>query len=130
MWKLVFVLALPFVPLAAAYSGDSEAPDRSGAAADVQCLIRVTPMAGGVELEGVVASEAPLSGTYQFDVRKSGPAGTSSSAQSGDLEVHSGEETVGHVGLGLERGASYDAKLVVQWDGGETSCSATGPDGA
>lgn len=130
MWKFVFVLALPFVPLAAAHSGDPEGPNRAEAAADVQCLIRAKPMAGGVELEGVVASEAPLSGTYQFYVRKAGPAGTSSSAQSGDLELESGEETVGHVGLGLERGASYKAELVVQWDGGETSCTASGPDRA
>lgn len=130
MWKLVFVLALPFVSLAAAHSGEPEGLAPTEATADVQCLIRAKPMAGGVELEGVVVSEVPISGTYQFDVNKAGPAGTSSSAQSGDFEVRSGEEIVGHVRLGLEPGATYEVELVVQWSGGETSCTATGPDRA
>lgn len=121
MWKLLFVLALPLVPVAAAHTVASEDTD-------VQCLIRAKPMGGGIELEAVVASQTPLSGTYQFDVRKAGSAGTSSSAQSGDFEAVSGEAVVGNVDLGLEPGATYDAELVVRWNDHETKCAASGPE--
>jgi hypothetical protein len=122
MWKLLFALALPLVPMAAAHTVTSQD------SADVQCLIRAKPMAGGMELEAVVASETPLSGTYQFDVRKAGSAGTSSSAQSGDFDAASGEAVVGHVNLGLEPGATYNAELVVRWNDHEAKCAATGPE--
>jgi len=118
MWKLLFVLALPLAPMAAAHTVDS---------ADVQCHIRANTTGGGIELEAVVVSETPLSGTYQFDVRKAGSGGTSSSAQSGDFDAVSGEAVIGNVGLGLEPGATYDAKLVVRWNDHETKCAASGP---
>jgi len=127
MWKLLFVLALPLVPMAAAHTVASEDSAHAEAATDVQCLIRAKPMGGGIELEAVVASEMPLSGTYQFDVRKAGSAGTSSSAQSGDFDAVSGEAVIGHVGLGLEHGATYDAELVVRWNDHEAKCTASGP---
>jgi hypothetical protein len=66
MWKLLFVLALPLAPMAAAHTVASEE------SADVHCQIRAKPMSGGIELEAIVASATPLSGTYQFDVRKAG----------------------------------------------------------
>ncbi|HUE44828.1 MAG TPA: curli-like amyloid fiber formation chaperone CsgH [Aestuariivirgaceae bacterium] len=127
MWKLLFVLALPLAPMAAAHSVTSED------SADVQCQIRAKPTqgvtgGGGIELEAVVASETPLSGTYQFEVRKAGNAGTSSSAQSGDFDAVSGEAVIGHVGLGLEPGATYDAELVVRWNDNEAKCAASGPE--
>ena len=121
MWKLLFVLALPLAPMAAAHTMASDD------SADVQCQIRAKPMTGGIELEAVVASGTPLSGTYQFDVRKAGHAGTSSSAQSGDFDAVAGEVVVGHVGLGLEPGATYDAELVVRSNDHEAKCAATGP---
>ena len=121
MWKLLFVLALPLAPMAAAHTMASDD------SADVQCQIRAKPMTGGIELEAVVASGTPLSGTYQFDVRKAGHAGTSSSAQSGDFDAVAGEAVVGNVGLGLEPGATYDAELVVRWNDHEAKCAATGP---
>lgn len=121
MWKLLCVLALPLVPMAAAHT---VAPEDT----DVQCQIRANPVSGGIKLEAVVASETALSGTYQFDVRKSGSAGTSSSAQSGDFDAVSGEAVIGHVGLGLEPGASYDAELVVRWNDHEAKCTASGPE--
>lgn len=130
MWKLFFIPALALAPLAAAHGGSPGTPVRASAAAGVECLVRAEPQPGGVQLEGVVASRAPLSGTYHFDVRKAGPGGVSNSAQSGEFEARAGEEVVGNVGLGLERGASYDAKLVLRWKGGEASCAAKGPDRA
>jgi hypothetical protein len=130
MWKLFFVLALPLAPVATIYGGAPEGLVQAHASAEVECEIRTKTTTGGVELEGVVASGTPISGTYEFDVRKSGSAGTSNSAQSGDFEMQTGEEVIGYVGLSLERGASYKAKLVVQWPGGETTCLASGPDEA
>ena len=130
MWKLLIVLALPLVPLAATHDGNPETPVKTTATADVECLIRAKPVTGGVELEGVVASRTPMSGTYEFDVRKAGGGGTSNSVQSGDFEAQTGEQVIGHVGLGLEHGATYDATLVVRWNSHEISCEATGPDRA
>lgn len=130
MWKLLLVVALPIAGLAAAPDGVPRGHVLAEAAADVECLIRAKPMAGGVGLEGIVASKAALSGTYQFDVRKLGLAGTSNSTQSGDFKTRSGEVVVGEVGLGLESGDSYSATLVVRWKGGEASCSAAGSDRA
>lgn len=124
MWKVLFFLAMPLVPLAAANSGhEGKARD-----AEPQCLIRSTNVASGVELQGVAASGKPISGSYHFDVRKIGRAGTSNSVQSGEFETRLGEEVVSRVGLGLERGASYEAKLSLRWQGGEATCSARGPD--
>lgn len=130
MWKIFFVLALPLAPVATLYGGAPEGLVQVQASSEVECKIRTTTTASGVELEGVVASGTPISGTYEFDVRKAGSAGTSNSAQSGDFDMQSGEEVIGQVGLGLEQGASYEAKLVVQWPGGETTCVASGPDEA
>ena len=123
MRKFLFVLALPLAPLAAQAI-------LAEASSDVECLIRTEAVADGVELEGVVVSKAPLSGTYNFDVRKTGSAGSSSSEQSGTFEARSGEEVIGNVSFTLEPGASYDAELVIEWNGSEASCTASGPDRA
>jgi hypothetical protein len=130
MWKLLLVLALPLAPLAAAHSGALDGIVGRAASADVQCLIRAEPSEEGVELEGVVASRVPLSGMYEFDVRKVGPGGTSHSIQSGTFEAPAGKAVVGSVALGLESGATYEAKLELRWQGGEVSCEAHGPDEA
>lgn len=122
MWKLLFVLALPLAPMAAAHTVASED------SADVECQIRANSTGSGIELEAVVASKTPLSGTYRFDVSKAGSAGTSSSAQSGDFDAVSGEAVIGHVGLGLESDATYDAELVVRWNDHEAKCAASGPE--
>ncbi len=92
------------------------------------CSAKSAPIPLAAESKAIVTSETPLSGTYQFDVRKAGSAGTSSSAQSGDFEAVSGEAVVGHVGLGLEPGATYDAELVVRWNNHEARCAAHGPE--
>ncbi len=121
MWKLIFVLALPLAPMAAAHT--MVAAD----ATDMQCEIRAKPVGDGIELEAVVATGTPLSGIYEFDVRKEGPAGVSSSAQSGTFDAPSGESVVGHVDLGLEPGATYDAELAVRSNDHKAKCTASGP---
>lgn len=128
MWKVLFFLAVPLVPLAAAHSGGNSGDAGKTSNADVQCLITAESVGSGVQLEGVAVTKQPLSGTYQFEVRKTGRAGTSNSAQSGSFETRRGEGVVGQVGLGLERGASYEAELVLRWNDGETSCVARGPE--
>jgi hypothetical protein len=128
MWKAIFFLAVPLVPLAAAHGGAESRDDGKAGSPEVQCEIRATSLASGVKLEGVVVSSRPLAGRYDFQVRKTGRAGTSNSAQSGEFETRRGDEAIGQVGLGLERGASFEAELVLRWDGGETSCAVRGPD--
>ena len=123
------LLALPLIPVALAHPPSL---DRTGSTADpVGCTIRERPMDGGVQLEGVLVSKMPLSGTYAFEVNKRGPAGTSNSSQSGGFSVNPNEETVvGHVGLGMEPGGTYTAELTVSWPGGEVSCIKRHPDRA
>lgn len=49
--------------------------------------------------------------------------------QSGEFEAAAHlESIVGEVGLGLERGAAYTAKLTISWSGGEVSCVNRNPD--
>lgn len=126
MIKLL-LLALPLIPVALAHAPSLGEP---GSAADpVHCEIRQSPMAGGVQLEGTVLSNEPLSGAYAFEVMKQGAGGTSTSMQSGDFEALANRrEVVGQVGLGLEQGASYTAKLTISWPGGEASCVKRHPD--
>lgn len=125
MLKLL-LLALPLIPVALAHA---PSPEGAGSAEEVRCDIRATPMSGGVRLEGLVLSEQALSGTYAFEVRKQGAGGTSMSTQSGEFETSAErQEVVGEVGLGLERGASYSAKLTISWPGGEVSCVQQHPD--
>jgi hypothetical protein len=132
IWKALFILAVPLVPLAAAHGGVNGAAtgrdEGKARAGEVQCLIRSANFASGIQLEGVSISGRQFNGSYRFDVRKRGPAGTSTSAQSGEFEARQGEAVIGQVGLGLERGASYEAELVLRWDGGETSCRVRGPE--
>ena len=130
MWKLLFALALPLAPSAAADITAHDRPIPAQAAAEAQCHIRVEEAADGVELEGVVVSGSPLSGTYRFDVSKTGSAGTSTTHQSGTLEAEAGEDVIGTVRLSLEPDATYEVELVVEWNGGETTCTASGPDRA
>lgn len=126
MLKLL-LLALPLIPVALA---QAPSPVGTGSAAEaVGCEIRATQVPGGVKLEGLVLSEKALSGSYGFQVRKQGAAGTSTSMQSGDFEAAADKESVvGQVGLGLERGASYTAELTISWPEGEVSCSKRHPD--
>jgi hypothetical protein len=131
MWKLLLIMALPLAPLAAAHSGGTVDRAEITASAPLACEIRATPVSGGVELEGIVTTTRPLTGTYEFEVRKVGRAGTSNSMQSGEFEARPGEEAgVGVVGLSLERGAAFDAKLVLRWQGEEVSCTAAGSEPA
>lgn len=129
MWKILLFAALPLVPLAAVHGGGAAESTGLSADAPLQCEIRAAPVSGGVELTGIATTVRPLSGTYELDVRKVGRAGTSNSMQSGEFEAAPGMNgIVGMVGLGLEPGASFSARLVLRWQGGELSCTATGPD--
>jgi hypothetical protein len=121
------LLALPLIPLAAAQAPAPQGADNADK--EVRCEVRATPMPGGVQLDGIVLSPEALSGSYAFEVRKQGAAGTSRTMQSGDFEAAADEESVlGQVGLGLDRGASYEAELTIRWRGGETDCVKRHPD--
>jgi hypothetical protein len=122
MWKSLYLLALPLVPLAWTQSSQSHGTVAAQASVDVGCEIRTTKVSGGVRLEGVVFARKPATGEYEFVVSKSGGGGTSNSSQSGDFELGARQESVvGEVMLG--GGGSSKAHLTVRWDGGRTSCS-------
>lgn len=128
MLKLL-LLGLPFIPVALA---QAHSPSPGGSAdKPVRCEIRQSHDGGSVQLDGMVLSRKPLAGRYEFEVKKQGGAGTSSTVQSGLFEVGAnGESRLGQVGLRLERGASYSAELTIHWPGGEAVCVKHFPDRA
>ena len=77
----------------------------------IQCEVRVTPVDGAVQLEGIARVDAAVSGTYSFRVVGSGGAGGSSIEQGGNFEASPDAPAVlGKVVLGSQ-GASYDVRL-------------------
>jgi hypothetical protein len=90
----------------------------------VQCEIRSTRVPGGIALETLATAQKRVAGTYRLVVTKNGPAGTSDIVQGGAFRAGRGKDTVlGSVELGIERGASYVAKLSLSWDGQKTVCT-------
>lgn len=127
MWKIVFAAALPMLPLAVAH-GAATGGAAAAAGSEVRCEILTVPTPHGLRLQGTLIADAPFTGTYSFEVRKSGRAGSSNSVQAGEFSAFPGDTPLGEVVVGLERGAKYEARLTVEWRGGQTSCTALGPD--
>jgi len=94
MSKTYGLFALPLLPLAFLPWTTPSKSMTTRISDDVRCEIRATPTASGVRLESVAMSKVPISGEYEFTVEKSGGGGTSSSSQSGDFELGSGEESL------------------------------------
>lgn len=85
----------------------------------LSCEIVATPSGRTTAIEGVVHSDATLTGSYQL--RVSGP-GTNIS-QGGPFDAAAGRPaTLGSVTLG-GTGGSYDVRLDVEAGGASTSCS-------
>ena len=118
--KALVMSLLPLgLALGAAAGGLPEGPAHD-LAQSPSCEIRVA-QSGGVEIEALVFTPIPLSGTYEMQVLQAG-ADRSDIRQSGDFEVAPG--TPASVGVvSLCRGSrDYVATLRVTWDGGSTDC--------
>lgn len=128
MLKLMIVLALPFIPFVYLSGSAATAHTAAQAKDGVQCEVRATKDPRGVQLQAVAIADRMVAGEYQFEVEKRGSAGSSQTAQSGEFTLKSGEEIVlGEVALGTGDRASYAAKLTLQWDAGEISCTKSYP---
>lgn len=94
----------------------------------LRCELRAISGPGGVELSAIASSSVATSGNYRLVVAKSGAVGGSDIDQSGGFSVTPGtQSTLSVVSMGLERGASYVAKLTVTWKGGTVTCSRVFP---
>ncbi len=77
----------------------------------IRCEVRVTPVDGAVQLEGVAHVDAAVSGTYSFRVVGSGGGGGTSIQQGGSFAAAPDAPAIlGRVVLGSQ-GASYDVQL-------------------
>ena len=129
MLRLAFIIAAGVLPctlgLAVAQGALSPKAPQSSMAADDKCEVRTTKVPGGVELAAVVSSVRALNGSYSFVIEKIGSGGDSNIVQAGNFSLNRGAEHVlGSAGLGLGRGDSYTAKLVLADASGDIVCEA------
>jgi hypothetical protein len=91
----------------------------------VRCEIRVTPLGGGVELQGVVFADAAIQGAYALQVSAAG-GGRSNINQAGRFSARPDVPAkLGLVRLGGDSGSTYRATLKVTWNGEEIECEKT-----
>ena len=101
---------------------------QSSTSTDVACEIRTTRAPGGIELEAVASAQRARSGSYSFDIEKSGSSGDSNIAQAGEFSLDRGaEQILGSARLALARSDSYSADLVLTDSSGEVLCEADKP---
>jgi hypothetical protein len=129
MSRLAYIIAAGVLPgtLGLALAQGALTPKRAhlAAAASSICEVRTTKVPGGVELEAVVSGLRALDGSYSFVIEKRGSAGDSDIAQAGEFSVeHAAEQVLGSAGLGLSRGDSYTARLVLTDGSGDIVCEA------
>jgi hypothetical protein len=129
MPKLAYIIAACVLPgtlgFALAQGDLTPKTAQFSAVASKMCEVRTTKMPGGVELEAVVSSIRALNGSYSFVIEKKGSGGDSNIAQAGEFSLKQGaEQVVGSAGLGLARGDSYTAKLVLTDGSGDIICEA------
>ncbi|GLS43633.1 curli-like amyloid fiber formation chaperone CsgH [Methylobacterium brachythecii] len=91
----------------------------------VSCQIRSDSAAGLLRLQAVARSDADLQGRYRLFVLKRSETGTSQNVQSGDFSLTSGTETtLSSLALDGSARGHYEAKLILEWDQGSTSCQS------
>ncbi len=123
--RRIVTLAFGLGVMVVAAQGGEKAMDAEAKSGPVRCEIEVKPLGGGVELQGVVYSNAPVSGAYQLQVSKSGNGSSSNINQGGNFDAKPDQPAkLGIVRLGGD-GGSYQAKLKVTWNGEEIECEKT-----
>jgi hypothetical protein len=87
----------------------------------VRCEIRSSIAGGMVSLQGVVESDAAVSGTYRFSVESDASSGSSTIRQGGGFFAGPGEPAMlGQVMLGAN--GIYDAVLTLDAGGASLEC--------
>lgn len=94
-------------------------------ATGVSCTITAEPTSQFLRLQALARADRDLQGQYMLSVSKRSETGSSQNVQSGDFALSSGSATPLST-LTLDRSAlgHYEAKLVLTWDQGSTSCQS------
>ncbi|WP_423794501.1 curli-like amyloid fiber formation chaperone CsgH [Methylobacterium durans] len=91
----------------------------------VSCDIRAEPVPGFVRLRAVARSENALRGEYRLFASKRSETGTTQNVQSGAFFLTPGaEETLSILTLDQSARGHYEARLILEWEGGRTSCQS------
>ncbi len=104
-------------------AGASTGAGQSTSTSDpVHCEIQTSTGRGMTTMEGLVFTDAKISGSYQFRVMSSGRSGNSNIRQGGNFTATPDNPvTLGKIMLG-NRGASYNATLKVTVNGTTIKC--------
>jgi hypothetical protein len=87
------------------------------------CEIRDKAQGDSIALEALVHADRSIKGSYSFSVTGGGGSGSSDIQQGGDFEAQPGRPaSLGQVVVGA-RGAAYDARLTVTFEGTSISCA-------
>ena len=121
----VFTSAVPLAVLAgfSLFSiGSGHHAQAAGTSDGTRCEFKIGKRSGMTTLEGVVASQAAISGSYRISVSSVGGGG-SDIDQSGAFSAKPGQTvSLGVVSMGGTPGR-YAADLTVTWNGGSTHCT-------
>ncbi|MGN6100034.1 MAG: curli-like amyloid fiber formation chaperone CsgH [Devosia sp.] len=89
----------------------------------LSCKVTGTPAGGLINIEGSIASKSTLDGSYELQIRGSGPGGSSNVTQGDDFHVDAGQSTqVGEATL--TRNSSIDVVMTVKAAGRTARCNA------
>jgi len=91
----------------------------------VECHIEATNADGFLELRAIGHSAGPAAGRYEFSISKRNAGGSTENRQSGDFALAPGQDRVlATVMLEAAAEGHYTAQLLLNWNGGSTSCHA------
>lgn len=103
------MLLMPALLAVAAFTAITERT-----AQPVACEIRANRTPVGMEIDGVVRGHPGQSGSYQFELEKTGASGNSDVSQGGDFTIPStGTTTVSASELNLSRGDVYRVAMTL-----------------
>lgn len=92
--------------------------------ASVQCDVRAIRTSHGIRFEASAESNRSASGEYELVITKRDRGGSSDIVQGGEYDLGAGDEqSLGNAEVSLERGGSYEARLVLR-DADGVACSA------